>query len=108
MLFRSVTSTVDINRSKKELVFDGKSLKVFAINPLDLIKMKLERFYKQDPEDIYNIIENMSLKYEDFKKLALEGYSDFVGRKEDYFLSAQIVVEKVYPQHLENFLSSKK
>lgn len=69
----------------------------------NLIRLKLERFRKQDPEDIYAIIEKEHLPYENFAQLVEEGLVIYIGRKENYLMSAQIVVETMYPDQVENF-----
>ena len=76
---------------------------VLSVMTEDLIRLKLERFRKQDPEDIYAIIQKEKLSYESFVALVKEGLSYFVGRPEAYQISAQIVVETVYADHIEDF-----
>ena len=54
----------------------------------DLIKLKLERFYKQDPEDIYAILEKTALPYERFKDIVSDMLPDFIGNPRALLLSA--------------------
>lgn len=59
----TVASTVDFMHAPKVLLFQGNALEVSSVTAEDLIKLKLERFYKQDPEDIYAIIQKTDLPY---------------------------------------------
>lgn len=99
----TLATTVDFNDTEKVLLFKGNALTVFSVTAEGLIRLKLERFRKQDPEDIYAIIQKEKLSYEDFVKLVKEGLSYFVGRVETYQISAQIVVETIYPDHIDDF-----
>lgn len=51
------------------------------------------------------MIQKEKVSYEDFLVLVKEGISNYVGRPEAYQLSAQIVVETIYPDRLKDFLS---
>lgn len=101
----TVASTVDLIHCPTIEIFKGSSLAILSVTPNDLIKLKLERFRKQDPEDIYSIIEHYSISFETFKNLVLDMLLDFIGNVRELALSAQIVVEQVYPQHLAEFKS---
>lgn len=82
----SVSSTVDFQNCPTLKVFGGKFLEVFSVNEWDLLKLKLERFRKQDPADIDAIIKKINLTYPDFKKLALEARADFIGNPRRFSL----------------------
>lgn len=99
----SMASTVDFQEAPKVTLSRGKALTVHAVTARDLVKLKLERFYKQDPEDIYAIIEKTSLAYEDFKSLVKEMTSYFVGDQRKLILSAGVVVETKFPTFAESF-----
>ena len=47
----TVASTVDFQNAPTIILFQGKRLTVDSVTPQDLVKLKLERFRKQDPED---------------------------------------------------------
>ncbi|MBF0492171.1 MAG: hypothetical protein HQM15_05270 [Deltaproteobacteria bacterium] len=100
----SIAMTVDFNDAKKQKIFKGKALTIFSVLPKDLIKLKLERFRKQDPEDIYAIIKKTRLSFEEFSQLVKEGVSYFVGRPQEYLLNASVVVEQMWPDCLKKFL----
>lgn len=104
----SLASTVDFNDVERLCLFEGECLKVFSVTPKDLIKLKLERFFKQDPEDIYAIVEKTRLSFEEFLELVREGLSYFVGRPEEYQFNAQVVVEQMYPDKISSFKSAIK
>ncbi len=99
----SISSTVDLVHAKKINQYRGKSLTVDSVGAEDLIKLKLERFYKQDPEDIFAIIDRTALPYEKFKTLVQEMLPDYIGNPRSVILSAQEVVERKYPNHLNDF-----
>lgn len=99
----TVVSTVDLNHAPKVVIFQGRKLTVSSITAEDLVKLKLERFYKQDPEDIYAIIEKIQLSYQDFKSLVEDMLPDFIGNHRVLLLSALIVVERMYPHQTEEF-----
>lgn len=69
----------------------------------DLIRLKLERFEKHDPEDIYAIIRKEKFPYERFAALVKEGKGYYIGRVEEYLVSAQLVVERMYPENFKDF-----
>ena len=77
----SILSTVDFDQLDPKEIYHGEFLKVNALSSTDLIKSKLERFFKQDPEDIYAMIEKDHIAYDDFKDLVQEMLADFVGEK---------------------------
>ncbi len=99
----TVASTVDLTHSPAITVFEGKNLTVESVTPRDLLKLKLERFYKQDPEDIYAIIKHESLSFDEFKTIANEMCLDFIGNVQQLKISAQIVVEQMWPDKAGNF-----
>ena len=99
----TLASTVDFTAVQKVRLFSGAALTVDGVGASDLIRLKLERFRKQDPEDIYAIIQKEKFPYDSFAAIVQEGRIDFIGRTEEYLLSAQIVVERMYPEHLEDF-----
>ncbi|MFA4972245.1 MAG: DUF6036 family nucleotidyltransferase [bacterium] len=99
----TVTSTVDFAHAPKVVLFRGKALEVNSITAEDLIKLKLERFYKQDPEDIYAIIEKTALPYERYKAIVSDMIPDFIGNPRVFLLSAMIVVETIYPENKADF-----
>lgn len=99
----TLASTVDFNEVEKVLLFSGKALTFSGVGADDLIRLKLERFKKQDPEDIYAIIGKEKFPYERFVALVNQGKNDFIGRVDEYLISAQLVVERMYPGKLEDF-----
>ncbi len=99
----TVTSTVDFAHASKINLFRGKALEVNSITAEDLIRLKLERFYKQDPEDIYAIIEKTALPYERFKAIVADMIPDFIGDPRSLLLSGMIVVETIYPENKADF-----
>ena len=100
----TVSSTVDFEEAPKTIVFQGKNLTVRSIKAEELIKLKLERFRKQDPEDIYAILEKSKISFDQFVSLVKQMLPDFVGNPKTVILSAQIVVEHLYPENV-NFLA---
>ena len=94
---------MDFLHAPKVVLFRGKALRVQSVTVKDLIKLKLERFYKQDPEDIYAILEKTALPYERFKDIVSDMLPDFIGNPRALLLSAMVVVETVYPQHKADF-----
>ena len=99
----TVSSTVDFVHAPKVVLFRGRALEVNSITPEDLIRSKIERFYKQDPEDIYAIIEKTAMPYERFKEITRDMLPDFIGNPRVLLLSAMIVVETVYPDRKSDF-----
>ena len=69
----------------------------------DLIKLKLERFRKQDPEDIYAILEKTGMGFDRFQSIVKEMLPDFIGNPRELVLSARLVVERMYPNRLGEF-----
>lgn len=98
--------TQHIPVTRDELLRKKDGLVVESITTEELIKLKLERFRKQDPEDIYAIIEKTSLSYEHYKAVVKEMLQYFVGNVRELILSALIVVEKMYADKKEDFASS--
>jgi len=93
----TIASTVDLVHVSGNNFYEGPFLTVDVVAPEDLIKMKLERFYKQDPEDIYAIIDQLDLPYESFERIARDMLIDFVGDPRALLLSIKQVVEVKYP-----------
>lgn len=104
----TLASTVDFNDVERVRLFAGKALTLDGVGAEDLIRLKLERFAKHDPEDIYAIIQKEKLPYERFAMLVREGKNYFIGRVEEYLVSAQLVVERMYPEKFESFTSEFK
>ena len=99
----TVASTVDLLHCPTIPIFQGAWLTVQSVTTKDLIKLKLERFRKQDPEDIYAIIEHEALSFKSFRDLVFDMIPDFIGNVRELILSAQIVVEQLYAEHLDAF-----
>jgi hypothetical protein len=99
----TLSSTVDFNTIERLPLFTGKVLTLYGVGAEDLIRLKLERFKKHDPEDIYAIIRKEKFSYEQFVALVNEGKGCFVGRVEEYLVSAQLVVERMYPDKFDDF-----
>ncbi|MDP2600214.1 MAG: DUF6036 family nucleotidyltransferase [Deltaproteobacteria bacterium] len=99
----TVSSTVDLHHAPTKNIFSGKCLTLEAITAPDLIKLKLERFYKQDPDDIYAMIQKIRMTYDGFKKLFIDMLPDFIGNPRGLILSAQLVVERMFPEKIEDF-----
>ncbi len=99
----TISSTVDFNEAKRVTLFQGEALTLHSISAGNLISLKLERFTKQDPEDIYAIIRKEKFSYEDFLAIVKEGALNFVGHPQKYLFPAQIVVETMYPDRIEEF-----
>lgn len=99
----TLCSTVDFNDIERTRLFSGKALTLYGVGAEDLIRLKLERFKKHDPEDIYAIIQKEKFPYERFVALVNEGKNDFIGRVDEYLVSAQLVVERMYPDKFEEF-----
>ena len=70
----------------------------------DLIKLKLERFRKQDPEDIHAMIQAESVSYEQFAQCVHDMRIDYLGDVRAVLLSAQIIVEQCYADRTEDFV----
>lgn len=99
----TVASTVDLAHCASLKVFQGKSLTVESVTPTDLLKLKLERFYKQDPEDIYAVIKHEFMSFDEFKVIIKEMLPDYIGDIRQLIVSAQIVVEQMWPAHIDEF-----
>lgn len=99
----TVASTVDLSYCPSVNVFQGKNLTVDSVTPRDLLKLKLERFYKQDPEDIYAIIKHEALSFDEFKTIINEMLPDYIGNVRQLMISAQIVVEQIWPERIKEF-----
>lgn len=92
----SVTSTVDFQSAARLTVFEGAKLHVTSVNEADLIKLKLERFRKQDPADIEAIIKKFSIDYGRYKEIVLEAVRDYVGHPRTFCLGALQVAANCY------------
>lgn len=99
----TVTTTVDFDHVPTAVVFTGDRLLVKAVGPVDLVKLKLERFQRQDPEDIYEIIDKTGLSYEAFCASFAEMQQDFVGNPARIVMAARTVVETKFPEKAEAF-----
>ncbi|MBI1909308.1 MAG: hypothetical protein HYS22_03980 [Deltaproteobacteria bacterium] len=104
----TLATTVDFKSVVTHNIFTGKYLTMDAVTAPDLIKLKLERFYKQDPDDIYAILAKTKMPYEDFKALVLEMFPDFIGDRQKLILSAEIVVERIFPEQVGDFKMAPK
>lgn len=100
----TISSTVDFVHTETNRQFSGKFLMVNSVSSKDLIKLKLERFRKQDPEDIMAIIDKINLSYDSFQNLVKEMLADFIGDPRFLILSAQDLIERKFPEHLEIFV----
>lgn len=78
-------------------------MKLVAINAEDLIKLKLERFQRQDPEDIMAIIDSTGFSYNQFKGFVQEMLPTYIGNTNSVILSAREVVERKYSDCFEDF-----
>ncbi|MFH0800124.1 MAG: hypothetical protein V2A66_08100 [Pseudomonadota bacterium] len=67
------------------------------------MKLKLERFYKQDPEDIHAIIRHEVMSFERFNAIVKEMLPDYIGDVHQLIISAQIVVEQIWPDKIDEF-----
>lgn len=101
-------TTVDFDECPKELVYSGTWLKVSSIGPRDLLKSKLERFEKQDPQDINAILDKLPLGYEEFKKIFSEMLQDFVGNQDQLKMKARTVVERKFQDNAKDFYRNFK
>ncbi len=97
----TVSSTVDLLRCPTTIAFKGRRLVIYSVTAEDLLKLKLERFHKHDPEDIYSILDHLNLPFERFKAIALDMLPDFIGNPRTLALSICLVVERRYPNHIE-------
>lgn len=84
----TIASTVDFNEIQTKNIFSGNHLIIDAVEAPDLIKLKLERFRKQDPDDIYAIITKTKMSYGNFKNLVVNMLPDFIGNPQSLILSA--------------------
>lgn len=103
----TIASTVDLEHCEAVGVFAGEFLTVDSVTPKDLVKLKLERFYKQDPEDIYAIIRHENMSFDEFAALALDAVKDYIGNERELILSATMVVEQMWPARAEEFALMK-
>lgn len=102
----TVASVASYDERDTLQVFKGKALTVRSVDHKNLIKLKLERFVEQDRSDIINIIEATKFSYSDFKATVQEALLDYVGRGGMYVISAAIIVEDQYPEHIKDFEST--
>lgn len=77
----TVTTTVDFEKGGRYPVFTGKKLSVVSVDENDLIKLKLERFRKQDPDDIQAIIAKFEIDFERYREIAISAAQNFVGNR---------------------------
>lgn len=99
----TIASTVDLVHTTTLNQYSGPFLTVDSVTAPDLIKLKLERFYKHDPEDIFAIIDHTNISYQDFRSLVKEMLTDFIGNPRGPMLSAREVTERKFPAFLEDF-----
>lgn len=99
----TIASTVDLAHCATVNVFKGNDLTIDSVVPKDLLKLKLERFYKQDPEDIYAIIKHEVMSFEEFSSIVKDMLPDYIGNVRQLIISAQIVVEQMWPDRAEEF-----
>lgn len=99
----TIASTVDLHHCSSVTVFQGSQLTVASVTAEDLIRLKLERFRKQDPEDIYAIIQHEGIDYERFKEIAIDMLPDYIGNERELKLSALVVVEQLYADYASDF-----
>lgn len=99
----TIASTVDLVYAPTITVYSGNHLTIDSVTPENLIKLKLERFFKQDPEDIYAIIDYLSMTYDVFRNLVRDMLVDFIGNPRSLILSALQVAEIKYPDCAKTF-----
>lgn len=99
----TIASTVDLHHCPAVIVFHGTQLTVASVTAEDLIRLKLERFRKQDPEDIYAVIQHEKMSYGQFKDLVIGMLPDYIGNPSELALSALIVAEHLYPDNASDF-----
>ena len=87
---------MDFSEGEKIEVFKGQKLIVFSVNEKDLIKLKLERFRKQDPVDIDCIIQKFGIDFVTYREIVMEAIKDYVGNTRIFALSALHVADKHY------------
>lgn len=92
----TVPTTVDFNHCPTRPVFEGQYLRVFSVTEGDLIKLKLERYRKQDPEDIDEIIRKTGFTYGAYRQIVSEALQNFVGNRKVFILSALLAGENHY------------
>ncbi len=92
----TIGTTVDYDDYESRQVFAGKNLKIHALSGVDLIKSKIERYRKQDPDDIRRILEKTSLPIEAFIHMAGEMLLDYVGNSSVLRTTLEIIVEEQY------------
>jgi len=101
--YQTIASTVDLTHCATVEVYKGKNLTIDSVTPKDLLKLKLERFYKQDPEDIYAIIKHEAMSFEEFRLVVKDMIPDYIGNIRQLIISAQIVVEQIWPSRADEF-----
>lgn len=104
----TIASTVDLTHCATINVFKGKDLTIDSVVPKDLLKLKLERFYKQDPEDIYAIIKHEAMSFEEFSAIVKDMLPYYIGNVRQLIVSARVVVEQIWPNRAGEFLDITK
>lgn len=99
----TVASTVDFNHIATETIFTGKHLVIDAVTAPDLVRLKLERFQKHDEDDIYAVLKKTKMPYDEFKNIVLDMLQYYVGNPRTLILSAQIVVDRHFPEKSKEF-----
>lgn len=82
----SISTTVDFAHAPTGEIFKGKKLTVLSVGFKDMIKLKLERLRKQDPQDISALIKKGGIDFSTYKEIALEAMKDFVGNPKRFKL----------------------
>jgi len=101
-------TTVDFAECPKEIVFEGKALQIFSIHPKELLKSKLERYQKQDPQDIKDILSYSKLSYSEFEEIFSEMLKYWVGHPNRLIMHGRNVVERHFPENAKQFHSTFK
>ncbi|MCB1215125.1 MAG: hypothetical protein KDK66_06580 [Deltaproteobacteria bacterium] len=99
----SLTSKIDLAASPKTLVYQGKYLQISSIGAEALLQSKLERYAKQDPEDLIALSKKMELSYKKFLVIFKEMIIDYVGNPDRFLIQVRDFVELVFPENLEDF-----
>jgi hypothetical protein len=99
-------TTVDFNDCPTEPIFIGDFLKIFSIQPRDFLKSKIERFEKQDPQDINALLKVLKLSYSEFKTLFSEMLQYFVGNEDRLKMKARTIVERNFSEDTKDFYNT--